>query len=559
LPRHFVEWVLPETSETVNAHCIRFTWDGAQMKIASLNFCAETHMARLLEHKGRTGGRNTEVLGNRNLHLMVSPPFPDGLGGNAIVGEDRVVPFGHLAFPMIDLNYALMEVEQFVHLKVLDEATEEANYVGLNLAAFRATERLLFTKPPEWMDIPIADMATAIRYFDPATMFFADLDFLRSPLAVTYGDALMARGVSTTTHVRDSLTRGSRLCDAMLNGDKCVHLYDPAAPMAYRWGYGHYLGALAFRKLYWQVVKSRVARDHGRESPDDEWPQIVEHYAGPRGRRLAEEGWRRRDDPTLFFGEELLVQAMLAGMFHGADIVLLTSDPLFLDQFLKLGRLLREHYLACEFGRAYAQDKARFNGREIRRDGDRSVEGILGDRAICCDLARGWESIVLPQRPFPLNLHCWLFGAQEGDVCRFMPFSLCAERPMQRMLQIKGATGGLNADCLDGRNVHLISQGNGLAATGLIFEEEMHAVGSESFPADARLDLRLAGMPWADLVAVINNNAQAGMAWLQDRRESRSRRFGDGKGNKGLSVARSIPERERAAYSACSRHYKPPK
>ena len=126
-------------------------------------------------------------------------------------------------------------------------------------------------------------------------------------------------------------------------------------------------------------MKSQVARDHGRDSPDDEWPQIVEHYAGLRRRRLAEEGWRRRDDPTLFFGEELLVQGMLSGMFNGADIVLLTSDPLSLDQFLKLGRLMRDHYLACEFGVAYAQERAQFNGREILRDGNCTVSGISSD------------------------------------------------------------------------------------------------------------------------------------------------------------------------------------
>ena len=127
LPHGFLEWVLPTNYSFVNVHCWRFAHSTDRLKIAALNFCAEKEIAKLLDIKGRSVGTNTELLGGKNLHIMLAPPFPNGLGGKAIIGEDRLIPFGHSAFPMIDLNYVLMEVE---HFKILDVTDADSHDVS---------------------------------------------------------------------------------------------------------------------------------------------------------------------------------------------------------------------------------------------------------------------------------------------------------------------------------------------------------------------------------------------------------------------------------------------
>jgi hypothetical protein len=266
--------------------------------------------------------------------------------------------------------------------------------------------------------------------------------------------------------------------------------------------------------LYWRVVESRVLRDHGRATDDDEWPQIVEHYSGIRGRRVAETGYRRADDPTLFYGDELLVQGMIASIHHGADIVFLTADPIFMEQFFKLGRMMREHYVACEVGCAFATDSSRFKFRELAQVANQNVGGIAGDNVSWCELGPTWEKDFLPRHPFILNMHCWLFNELTNRSCRFMPFTFCGERPMHRVLRAKGSTEGLNLDCLSGRNLRIECVGEH-APIASIFEEEIIQLGSEHFPSDERLDLRISGMPWFDLVGAINNNEEIVATWLE--------------------------------------------
>ena len=250
LPRHFVDWVIPNEHKAVNVHSIRLSWDGDRMKVSSLAFSGETQMSQLLEIKGRANGRNTELLDERNLHLMLPPPFPEGLTGNAIVGVDRLVPFGRSRFPIIDLNYTLMEVERFKHFKPIDESVVETRYVGLNLAEFRATERLRTTKPPEWMEIAVEDMNTAIRYFDPAAILFADLTFLQSANASQHWDTLLNKGLATTSHIRDANLSNNALCEAIRRGDARISLYDTNELGPFTWGYGHYLAHLPFESSF---------------------------------------------------------------------------------------------------------------------------------------------------------------------------------------------------------------------------------------------------------------------------------------------------------------------
>ena len=90
------------------------------MKTMRIAFNTEREMVQVLEQKGRSAGLNTDMLGNRNCHITVAPPFPKALAGTAVLGFDCRVRLGTFEFPLIDASYSVMEVEHFRHEKRVD-------------------------------------------------------------------------------------------------------------------------------------------------------------------------------------------------------------------------------------------------------------------------------------------------------------------------------------------------------------------------------------------------------------------------------------------------------
>ena len=244
----------------------------------------------------------------------------------------------------------------------------------------------MFTRPPKWTNALLTCLSRAIQVLHPASVVLLDLSFVLSEHADLLASVLLDRGFATTTRIQrfvaeTDLPKKTILAEKIAVGSKkMAFLLDTADAFPFSVGYGHYLGLLAFRKLFWKAIKDRIERENSRCSPDTEWPVVVEHYAGIRGRRLAEEGWNRQNDPSLFFGEELLVQGMLASVLKGADVVFITCDPLLVDQFFKLGRFLVDHYLAAEFGRKYAARPGDFPTSSPTK-----VPDMMRSFAISCD------------------------------------------------------------------------------------------------------------------------------------------------------------------------------
>ncbi len=195
---------------------------------------------------------------------------------------------------------------------------------------------------------------------------------------------------------------------------------------------------------------------------------------------------------------------MLASIAEGTDVVFMTCDPLFMEQFFKLGHFLATHYLAAEFGRKYVAKPDDFPTYQPKE----SIETIF----LRHDLPEGWERTVLPTRTYGLNLHCWLLGAKSEDNVRFASQTFCAERPMHRLLQTKGTTGGLNVEGLDGRNVRIGGRGP-QAVVANITQEKRIPIGSADCPSDDRLDLRVESFPEFDLIRAVNNNEGEKMIW----------------------------------------------
>jgi hypothetical protein len=263
-------------------------------------------------------------------------------------------------------------------------------------------------------------------------------------------------------------------------------------------GCDYYRGLLAYRKMFWRSVTERVERHHGRTCPDTEWPIIVEHYSGVRGRLLSECGWHHSDDPGLFCGEELLFEAVLRALLTNSDTVILTSDPLLLDQFVKLCRLLTSHYQAYEFGRKILESPGMFRSGIVKAGRERQYPGTEGD-AILYSLGDDWQSVILTPSPILRNIHFWLFQDWREDVCRFTASTYCAEGAILEML--KSRAGRIND--FEGRSILIAADVKEPLA--VVARHQAVTYGSRDMPDDKRLLLRVHEFSAVDYINVVSN------------------------------------------------------
>jgi len=502
IPPRFTEWVLPRKSTWVTLTCFKFSGFGSDMRITGQHFLAEREMTSIIEQKGRDGSRSSDLLRGKNLHLAVPPTFPNVLSGDAVIALDRTVNVMGTKLSLVDMDYSVREVERRAVVEI------ETDLPRIRRSLFGTTvapvARLSVTCPRPPRNVETADVESGIRVLNPWVSLLLDETFLRAKQTATFVNVLLARRFLTTSHIKEALARGDGeepdgLRPHVLRGHEHVGLLTPDWEPLRSWGYDYYLSLLAFRKLYWKVIKERVRHDHRRESPDKEWPLIAEHYAGAQGRRLAEEGWRRQGDKGLFLGEELLVQGLIGSIFYGRGAVFLTCDPLFVEQFTKLVTMLREHYCAVEFGRKYVANPERFPVHPTK-----DVMGFEGD-VLRHDLGLNWRNTILPRNPYQISVECWLVETSSVDTIRLSASTFLAERPMHNLLRIKGATGGLNVEGLDGQNIRLL-RGRTSSTSAVIGNEKRVTAGSVHYPSDSRPEVTVDSLPWWDLAIAVRDD-----------------------------------------------------
>lgn len=117
--------VLPPTAHSVNVHCLLLKGDREHATVSETAFCAEREMARVFAVKGRTSGLNTERLGDRNLHIWLSPLPLHPHGGWAAVVTDTRVEVRSARIPLLDIQHAMNTDERFGHLRVAGEAVAD--------------------------------------------------------------------------------------------------------------------------------------------------------------------------------------------------------------------------------------------------------------------------------------------------------------------------------------------------------------------------------------------------------------------------------------------------
>ena len=293
-----------------------------------------------------------------------------------------------------------------------------------------------------------------------------------------------------------------------------MRAFDTREDTPYEYGFGNYLALLSLRRQYGKVIRHRMRTDHGRECKPGEMQAIAKYYGGIRAMRLAEHGELNHHDPLLFAGDELLVYGSIYSVVEGSDVVFVTRDPLFLDQFTELMGLWLSDYVASEYGRQFEGDRKafpKFAANECGKD----LAKPLGT-ACAGKLRRGWDKGILPREPYLINLHCWLLGRDSDNSVRLAAMTFCGERGMHNLLRIKGATGR-NTDMMEGMNIRAGLNGHcGEEATLTFWQDRMIPFGSPEFPSDDRLDLRIPGIAAVDVSRVYTELSQIILPWYEN-------------------------------------------
>ena len=230
------------------------------MKIASLTYAAIREMERLLRIKGQNGGRNYDLPDGRNCHLAISPPFLPHMCGKAIIGRDRVTQCGSFRGPILDIEYALQEVQRFRHQLVDTLAPEpDGGSPGTRLSDFFHSRRLSFASEGSWEGIEWSELSRAIRHFDAVAMFFVDRSIIEF-VGAEVRQSLIARGFAWLPVSRDSTVASVSSCFSMDEQRALdrIHVIDLHEDAPWEDGYG-------------SISRYCHCEDSSRKSYVDEW------------------------------------------------------------------------------------------------------------------------------------------------------------------------------------------------------------------------------------------------------------------------------------------------
>jgi hypothetical protein len=112
--------LLPLDPQYVMAHCILL-----QDEVTRVTFNEERGMRRLFEVKARSGGKNTDLLGDRNCHLFLNAESRAKVGDRAAIDNDITAPIDGLGISLagVDLGLCLHSDEQHAIVRGIDQRT----------------------------------------------------------------------------------------------------------------------------------------------------------------------------------------------------------------------------------------------------------------------------------------------------------------------------------------------------------------------------------------------------------------------------------------------------
>jgi len=320
--------------------------------------------------------------------------------------------------------------------------------------------RLSFAITPK-LEYAASDIARTIADNIDATLFFSDTSLFDDRTDPKIWDALLSgtAAMVIVPQVRQELMSwltghpAHPAAKAIAREDPAIHFlsYDQfdaheTATLTY------YANLLGIRKHLVRVKELEFENAHGRAPDEPELARLkqeIHETYGPRAYLLARKGATRPKGPTFYTDELLVCLAVMTAIRTGREVVVLTKDEDILEQFYKLQWLLDTHYRGMLLADLYAADPLRFVFHALPKNVPYVDEAFQGDNNVLIERSPQLLDAILPQSYAPVPVYCWVLGN------RLTEMAFLAEREMERLLQIKGKTGGLNSDRLAERNCHI--------------------------------------------------------------------------------------------------------
>lgn len=301
-----------------------------------------------------------------------------------------------------------------------------------------------------------SDLAESIEAVDPEVCFFLDTNIWDKNLEPKIWQALLARNdsvyviPSVRLELKDWILRnpeyiGSR---AIQESNPNLILQDlPSAGSDEMTAYVYYIYLLQSRRNIAHFYKMQFREKKGRDPDSDELMAGIQRTFGERGLVLAHKDGRPVVADKWATDESLVYLAAENALRTGRPTVILTKDQDVLEQFYKLWWFLDTHYRAMLIGDAYSRDPFSYSIHKL--PSVRHVDRFFyEENALLVEIGAGRMRAFLPRAHKFVSVECWLVRKEMTRL------TFGAETNMYRLLKVKGVTGGLVSDKLQGRNLH---------------------------------------------------------------------------------------------------------
>jgi hypothetical protein len=210
----------------------------------------------------------------------------------------------------------------------------------------------------------------------------------------------------------------------------------------------YYINLLGLRKEFLDLIRLRLAHELGRPARQQEVNNYCQQVAGSRALLIGRQGENAKNPENIYNDESLVVIAILYALLFGQEVVVLTADEAILEQFRKAIWLIETHYRSMLLADQYARDPFSFQTQRADNQPGTAFEG----KSVL--LLRKPDNLdtLLPRRFSPVRV---TVAHVEGGYKQITQLMFVFEREMLRLFRIKGRTGGLSTELLDGRNCHV--------------------------------------------------------------------------------------------------------
>ncbi len=250
-------------------------------------------------------------------------------------------------------------------------------------------------------------------------------------------------------------------------------------------GLEYYVNLISFRKKAYDVYKSAYIEEKGCEPTKMELNGYIQQRFEEVGLKLAQEGVKASGDKkkNIYNDEAIILQAFICLMKDAFEVVVLTADFGFLDQFDRFISIIYYDYQCYLFAEYMFANNNFFNILPLDLTDQDLVGAFVNKNGGLIDRGRLELNAILPPKMNPCVFYCWYFRKAPNENT-FAQLSFGAVKELRDVINIKGKTNGMNTDKFGILNVrHML--GNYFLKkygfVGSIGEEAFHDYGKYRF------------------------------------------------------------------------------